>query len=270
MIRKNVILLSSVLLALLIAIVSLFGLLTPGFYAKETPSWQAQSLGQDLADLILVIPALIVTAVLSYQGNKKALLFWGGTLIYIVYTFLIYCFGVHFNRLFLFYCIILGIASYSLLYFFYLLLQLAPRITHRNTAASRTIACYLLIISGLFYFLWLSEIIPASLNQETPSNVLEVGLPTNPVHVLDISLLLPAIFITGILLFRRNSFALLLAPALLIFFVLMNCTIGGLALMMNARGITSSLMLVWVMGILAVISLLGLTWYFHRAISMNE
>ena len=112
----KVILTSSVILSLLVIAVSLTGLLYPGFYAQETANWQAQTYGQDLIDLVLVVPTLLIAAALLFRGNKNALLVWGGAIIYLLYTFVIYCFSVHFNRLFLLYCFTLGLSFYSFLY----------------------------------------------------------------------------------------------------------------------------------------------------------
>src|SRR5262245_26042156 len=103
-------------LAAVVIACSLAGMLTPGFYEKETPNWQAQSYGQDLVDLFLIVPALLVTAVAG-RKNEKSFLVWGGVVLYVAYTFVLYCFDVHFNSLFFFYCIALGLSFYACLYF---------------------------------------------------------------------------------------------------------------------------------------------------------
>src|SRR6476660_2019568 len=96
--RKKVIVLT-LPLAVLISIASWVGLFTENFYYKETPNWISQAIGQDAIDLFLVTPLLLITAFLAIK-NEKAFLLWGGTTLYIVYTFVIYCFDVHFNGLF--------------------------------------------------------------------------------------------------------------------------------------------------------------------------
>jgi hypothetical protein len=62
--------------------------------------------------------------------------------------------------------------------------------------------------------LWLSEIVP-SLSGTTPKALKDVGLLTNPVHVLDLALLLPALIIAGRLLIKGRPLGYVLAPALL-------------------------------------------------------
>jgi len=232
--RDKLILLFSLPLALLLAAVSLAGIFTPGFYASETLNWEIQSRGQDIMDLCLVVPVLLISGFAAADGNKTAATIWAGTLVYIVYTFIIYCFDVHFNSLFYCYCLTLGISFYALIYFF---TSTARNISSTAVPASvrKTTAIYFMVISIAFYFLWLSEIIPAALHHTVPKTVSDAGLPTNAVHVLDIAIVLPAIFITGLLYYRSRPAGYLLTPILLTFFIMMDITITALTLMM--RGI---------------------------------
>jgi hypothetical protein len=48
------------------------------FTCGKTPSWIAQSIGQDAIDLFLIPPFLIITAILAAAKNKIAFLLWGG------------------------------------------------------------------------------------------------------------------------------------------------------------------------------------------------
>jgi len=250
----------SLLVSILVIITSCTGILVPGFYARETLNWQAQSLGQDIFDLFLVTPVLMCAAFFVSRQNKNAMLVWAGTIMYLTYTFLIYCFDVHFNRLFPVYCVTLGLSSYMLLYFFYLQIKDPGVKTIENPLLIKTIGIYFLAIAGLFYFLWLSEIIPAVIKNTIPESLAEVGLPTNAVHVIDLSVFLPGIFIAGILLLKKKPAGYLLAPVFLTFFILMDITIGGLIVILNLRGLATGLSVAVVMGILAMISLILLVW----------
>jgi hypothetical protein len=48
-------------LAALVAFVSLVGILSPSIYARETPNWAAQAVGQDWVDLLFAVPWLSIT-----------------------------------------------------------------------------------------------------------------------------------------------------------------------------------------------------------------
>ena len=91
-------------LAVVVAAVSLGGLFIPGIYGKESLSWAAQGLGQDLLGLVLVFPLLILSSFYSRKGKKIFLFLLCGLLIYLVYSFVFYAFFMHFNRLFFLYC----------------------------------------------------------------------------------------------------------------------------------------------------------------------
>src|SRR6266508_6428814 len=115
----KIILVLSVPLALLITAVSCIGIFTKDFYIKETFNWQAQCIGQYMVDIFVIAPALLLTAILAYKENRIAAFLWAGTILYILYTFIIYCFDIHFNQLFIIYCFILGLSFYSIFWFLY-------------------------------------------------------------------------------------------------------------------------------------------------------
>ena len=190
------------------------------------------------------------------------MLVWGGVLCYLIYTFIIYCFAVHFNRLFVIYCINLGLSFYSFIYFFLKWKQTPVRL--KSTLLARIIAVYFLIISLGFYFLWLSEIIPSAIQNTIPQSLTDVGLATNPIHVIDLSVILPAFFITSILLFKKKAFGFILVPVFLVFSILMDITIGTLQVIMVQRGIEPGLQVLVLMSILAILSAVLLFYYFKN------
>lgn len=261
---NKIILLLSFPLSCLIIIVSCFGLFSPDFYSKETLNWEAQSVGQDMIDLVLLVPCLLITSILAYRNNRTATMMWGGVMFYLTYTFVLYCFDVHFNKLFVLYCFCLGLSFYSSAYFLFTQYKKIINGDLVNKFMVRFIGFYFLIIATLFYFLWLSEIIPAIIHKAIPKSLTEVGLFTNGVHVIDLAIFLPGIFITGIFLLKRLSLGFILTPVILTFFVLMDITIGTLALVMKMNGIEINITLTAIMGILALVSLGLLIWYFKE------
>ena len=63
---------------------------------------------------------------------------------------------------------------------------------------------FLGLVAVLFYFMWLSEDIPALLAGEVPQGVIEAEAPTDIVHVLDMAWILPANILTAIWLSRST------------------------------------------------------------------
>lgn len=245
----------SVPLVLLLIIASSIGLFTENFYSKETFNWQVQSAGQDMIDLFLITPSLLITALLVYRTNSfKTALLWAGTALYIAYTFIIFCFDVHFNSLFMLYCFILGLSLYAAAWFFYTMMKRNMTIETDHTLTGKATGIFFMVIAVAFYFLWLAEIVPSLASGATPASLVETGLVTNPVHVLDLAVFLPATFITGVLLLKKKQAGFLLAPLLLFFFILMDITIGWLTLLMNTKGLTENISVAIVMMALAAIS----------------
>lgn len=256
-------------LAVFVIIVSYAGLFIPETYAKETPNWQAQAFGQDIINLFLITPLLLITSWFAYKKSRVALLVWSGLLVYLIYTFVLFCFAVHFNYLFIIYCFTLGFAFYAFLCFLFSQINKPITSWYSEKIPAKTIGIYLIIVAGLFYLLWLSEILPAILSDTTPSTIIETGLITNPVHALDLSVTLPGLMIVAILLLKRKSLGLLLVPAALTFCILMEITIGSLVIVMNIRGLEISFSLAGIMGCIALITLVLLI-LFLRSLKIRE
>lgn len=251
---KSILIISLVLFVLIIGVSSI-GLTVPGMYVHETVNWRVQSFGQDAIDLFLVAPVLLATSVLVFKKNLIAFFLWGGVNLYLIYTFLIYCFDLHFNKLFILYCFILGLSFYSFLYFLLFVARQTAAVGIYKDNSVRGTAVYFLVISCLFYMLWLSDILPAIIHNTVPADLIETGLVSNPVHVIDLSIFLPGLFITSIMLFRKKLFGLFIAPALLMFCILMDITIAVLAIAMKMKGIGSGYSVILFMGVFALFSL---------------
>lgn len=250
-------------LPLLLGVVanSLYSLLAEDFYLRETPNWALQSWGQDIINIALVCPVLFFASIMAYTGRKTAMMIWAGANLYFVYTFAIYAFAIHFNELFLVYCINFGLAFYSCVYFIYWVATTHPQPVTNNDKLVRITSIFFFFLSIVFYVLWLSVVIPDMKSTEVPQSLIDTGLMTNPVHVIDLSIFLPAIFIVAFLLWKKKRLSYLLTPVLLTFLVLMNLTIGFLHALMFDQGMAGNPSLIYVMVALSVFCLVLLNGY---------
>lgn len=220
----------------LIIITCVAGLLCAGTYIRETPLWVAQAAGQDIINIFLIVPTLLISAYFTGKGKRSGFFVWLGTMLYTTYTFVIYSFGLHFNSFFLIYCWTLGVSAYA---FITLTVQVKPETVKGwfDEARHEHLMSILVLAAGVvFYLMWLKDDLPAMISNQTPSNLSGTGLPTNPVHVLDYSLVLPGFILTSILLFKKNAFGYLFAPVLMTFGVLMDITIATIIIVMRVRG----------------------------------
>jgi hypothetical protein len=220
-------------LAALVAIAACAGLWWPPTYARESALWAAEGMGGDAVNLAVVVPVLLVSAGLAQRGSVSARLVWMGALVFLLYNFCVYAVAVHFNALFLVYCGILGGSFYALAGSFSSLPLADVAGAYGRRAPVKTMAAVLGLIGLVFAVLWLSEIIPALISGRTPKSITDAGLITNPIHVLDLSFLLPGLIVTAIQLLRRRAAAFVLAPVLMVFSILMTVAIAGMMVAMS-------------------------------------
>ncbi|MEJ2307633.1 MAG: hypothetical protein P8Y30_08885, partial [candidate division WOR-3 bacterium] len=91
----------------------------------------------------------------------------------------------------------------------------------RANSKSQIVSVFLMVVGILFILLWLSEIVPNLLADTVPRTLTDAGLLTNPVHVLDLSFVLPGMIIISVLLKRKNVIGCLMAVPFLVFVVTM-------------------------------------------------
>jgi hypothetical protein len=250
----------SIAAALLAVAGSIIGLSVDRIYAGLTPPFLPQALAQDLANLALASPALLILAALALRGSLRAYLLWLGVLTFTVYNYVIYTFSVPFGPLFLLWVAVLGMCIYALI-------GGLTAVDYRSVAAHYTsrravtvAAWFLLATAVLFGLLWLSEDVPALLAGVTPQSVIDIALPTNPVHVLDLAFFLPAGIAIGLLLLKRRPLAYTLAPAFIVFVLLTGVPILITPVVQAVRGETASWGVVGPIGALTVALLGVLAW----------
>jgi hypothetical protein len=251
--KDKTFLLLSAILGILVIITAACGLFIPATYRLETTNWKVQGIAQDIVDLYLMVPLLFVTGFFVNNRNKFFLYAWAGTVLFIAYTYAIYCFAIHFNFLFPLYCFTFGVAIYSFIYFISLHISGEARQWYDDKVPARLTGIFLLLVAVSFYFLWFSEILPAIMQHTLPPSLVETGLLINPVHVIDISLFLPGMIIIAVFLFRQKPIAYLLAPVLLVFCILMYTSIGILVIIMKLKGTGDGFAVAVAMGLLALL-----------------
>lgn len=258
---------ASVVIAVLVVIASLLGLFYPEIYAQETDNWRMQAQGQDIGNLLAVI-VLLASAYGLHRQSFKAYLVWIGVLFYLLYAYIVYAVAVHFGSLFLVYAAVLGVVFYSLLYAF--ISNTIPKETGIYAKArARTAASYVLIGTGvLFALLWLSEIIPALIAGNPPASLVEAGLIVNPIHAIDLSVVLPGMIITGILAKRGNYNGLFFVVPWLVFTALMGASIVAAMFIILVASTTTNVVVPTLMVTVVVLLSIVALYYFMAKIRL--
>jgi hypothetical protein len=250
-------------LASLLIIAGAAGYFVEDLYYLDSPLLAAQFLGQDLIVLVVTVPVLAVSAILAGRGSPRALLVWLGTLIYLVYTYVIYSFCAYFNALFLVYVAILGCSLYGLIF------GLAQADWHQikalflAEAPVKVVSVSLGILTALFYLSSVPEIVPSIVTGGIPQSVIDYDLPTNFTHVLDMAACLPAMALAAIFLWQRKPIGYGLAGALLLHISMMGTALIAMFISMGQHGLEVSWVDLTIFGTITVIGLGLLIWYLN-------
>lgn len=217
----------SVPISVLAMAASLAGLAFESTYAAEHPNWAAQAAGQDAVNLLVAYPALLLLAWLAARGSLRSYLVWLGLLVYSAYSYLLSAGFLHFSAWFLVYVAVLALSIYALVGGLMTLDAVHVRAAF-GRAPLRLAGGVLASIGVFFALLWLSEIITAVAVGTAPESATAAGLITNPVHMLDLALVLPAMVLTGILLIRGRPLGSVLVVPLYTFGIVMALAIIGM------------------------------------------
>ncbi len=250
----------SILAALLAIAGSVVSLTVGSIYARLTPAFLPQALAQDVANLALASPALLILAALALRGSLRAYLLWLGVLTFTVYNYIIYTYSLPFGSLYLLWIAVLGLCVYALLGGVATVDHAAVAALFPNRRAVQVVAWAFVVVAIFFGFLWLSEDVPALLSGSTPQSVVDMGAPTNSVHINDLAFFLPAVIVAGVALLKRKPLAFTLAPAFLVFLILTGIPILITPVVQTVRGETAGWGPVVPIGTLTVILLGLLAW----------
>lgn len=209
-----------------------------GLYYYDTVSSVAQMQGNDLITLVVGLPLLIVSTWLAMRGSLRGRLLLTGTLGFILYTYMSMATLAAYNSLFLVY---VAIFTFSLYAFILSLMSFdlkklpshfSPKLPHG------WIAGLLFVVAGFLSMAWLGRIVPPLIQNQTPA--LE-NTTTLVIQFMDLSLIVPAAILGGILLLRRNAWGYLLASVLLTKGVTLGLAVSTMAINMSLAGVPESL-----------------------------
>jgi hypothetical protein len=189
------------------------GLLVDGLYRDNlfvTSAWR----GNDLVTLTVALPLLIRAQTAARRDSVRGRLVWLGVLDYVMYTYAYYLFGARFNELFLAYVLLFTLSTIALVFG---LAGLDVERVGREVgpgAPRRPIAAYLLLVGTGLTLVYVSQSIGFIVSGSVPAIVTLTEHPTSLVFALDLSLLVPGLFIGGAWLWQGRAWGYVLAAVL--------------------------------------------------------
>lgn len=244
--------------AVLMAFGAVVGLLAPAsIYGSETTALKDAATAQDLVGLVVVAPLLVVLGTTARRGSLRSWLCWLGLLSFTAYNFAIYAFSVHFGPLFLVWVAVLGLSVFALVGGL-MALDATQLTTRFAKTAVRLPGWFMVMAAALFTLMWLGEVVPDLLADRPSSSAADWDVPSNPVHVLDLGIFLPAVLVSAVLLLHRKWFGYATSAGHLVFLTLTCLPAMATPFVANARGHAAGWSVLVPLGVIAIASLVML------------
>lgn len=197
----------SLIIALLMTIASLAGLLYPD-QLYPTAALRQSFMATDVVNLLIGLPMLLGSMWFTRRGKLLGVLCWPGALLYVLYHYVVYTFGLPLNVGFLLALVLLASSAYTTIG---LVASIDSRAVQRRLAGAvpAKFAGGVLFGLGLAFALLVLSTIIGALLQGTDIAEAELGL-----HVSDF-IITQAWIIGGVLLWRREPLGYVTGAGLL-------------------------------------------------------
>ncbi len=184
-----------------------------GIYAYNPLRLVAEGVGWDIFTLFFAVPALILSLPALARGSFRGKMFAAGILSYLFYQYLMYATAWAFGPLFLPFISIYGASFMAIVLIVSTInfAELPSRFSSRFPRKGMAILCF--IMGGLLVVMWLGRIIPA---YGGAIEGLLIGQTTLVVQALDLGLIVPLAFITGVLILRSKPAGFLLSAVFVV------------------------------------------------------
>ena len=206
-----------------------------GIYQHMSAEVAPQGIAQDYVTLLMGIPALLLSYTRARRGSLRARFILAGALGYFLVTYLFYLLMAMYNAFFLAYVLLLSTSFFALvLTVLSFAVEELPEKFRPSTPTAFS-GGFLIFNAVSIAFLWLSIVIPPLVD----GSVIPVQVEhytTLVVQGLDLAILLPLAFLSGLLLIRRRPSGFLLAPAYLVFLSILMIALTAKVAAMSSLG----------------------------------
>jgi hypothetical protein len=225
--------LATIVVVILAAVSSLFGLFQPGHYRAASGLVQSYRM-QDLTILAVGIPVLTAGLWYAIQDSPRGRIVWLGGLAYMTYMWASIAIQIPFNDFFLVYVALFGLSLFTFV---------SGTVTTDAGAIRRTLEDRLntslysgaLGVIGLgLGALWLSDILPPLIRGTTPLLIEESGPQAMATHVIDLAVVVPSIFLSAAWLYRERTWGYVFAGVELVLGATLAAPIGLMTLVFMA------------------------------------
>jgi hypothetical protein len=205
--RLTLLYVASLLVTMIMALASVAGLLYPD-RIYPTDELRQSFVANDMVNLLIGLPILLGSMELARRGKLVGLLLWPGALMYVLYTYLAYVFGMPPSWVYLLYLALVTVSAYALIGLVASIdgpavrQRLAGRVPERLSGG-------ILVGFGLFFLVRVVGILGGAAANQTSVPATEL-----PVLIAD-CLVSPAWIIGGVRLWQRRALGYLSGAGLL-------------------------------------------------------
>lgn len=212
--------------------VSIYG---EGIYRHMSADVAPQGIAQDYVTLFGAVPMLILALLWARRGSLRGRFLLAGTLGYFLVTYLFYLVMGTYNALFLVYAALLGTSFFAfaqtlLSFDLHRLPDRFGKSTPRGWAGG-----FLIFNSLAIGLMWLGIVVPPLIDGTVIPAEVE-HYTTLIVQGLDLGLLLPLAFVSGLLFIQKRPLGYLLAPVYLVFLSLLMTALVAKVIAMGMLG----------------------------------
>lgn len=206
-----------------------------GIYQYMSADVAPQGIAQDWVTLIVGIPLLIISLVLSRKRAVRYRILLAGVTGYFMLTYMFYLAMAVYNPLFLLYAALFGLSFFSLTVN---LIDIFPDFTllgYSGKVPLRFAGGFLIFNAVAIASMWLGVVVPPLIDGSIYPKEL-AHYTTLIVQGYDLGLALPIAAVTGILLIRKNRFGLMFGPVYLVFLTVLMMALVGKIIAMGMAG----------------------------------
>ncbi len=210
-----------------------------GLYRYDSVSGASQVIAQDGVTLVLGIPVLMIALYLARKGSLKGRLLLNGILGYFLYTYASYSFLVMYNSLFLVYVLLMGASFFAFTLTMMSWDEVDLSVYFSPKMPVNFIGGFLIFLAVIIGLMWLDRIMPYLTREGVPAGLEHYS--TLVIQALDLGFVVPAAFVSGLLLIRRKPFGYLLAPVITIKAIALLTAVIAMMIGMAQAGVRVSL-----------------------------
>lgn len=212
--KMNGLYFASIIIAVCVMITSVGGIFFEGLY-RDNKLIISVMRSNDMVTLFITVPVMIASLFFELKNSYKARLIWIGTLICVMYNYMFYLYGVAFNRFFLMYVFLFTASAYATIFAFINtdIKLIAEKFSQKTPV--KMISGYMMFFSLTLGGLWIGKSVSYLFTGIIPESIVKTGHPTAVVYATDLSILVPAMVLGAILLWKKRAWGYVLSTVML-------------------------------------------------------